>query len=56
MKQAIQWLTEALCFVLSVVLADHFRLWNRQLPVPVVMAASGITTTMETNNNENKQQ
>ena len=30
-KLAIQWLNEALCFVSSSVLADSFRLRNRQL-------------------------
>jgi hypothetical protein len=32
-KLAIQWLNEALCFVSSSVLADSFRLRNRQLLV-----------------------
>ncbi len=30
-KLAVQWLNEALCFVSSSVLADSFRLRNRQL-------------------------
>jgi hypothetical protein len=30
-KLAVQWLYEALCFVSSAVLADSFRLRNRQL-------------------------
>jgi len=32
-KLAVQWLNEALCFVASFVLADSFRLRNRQLLV-----------------------
>lgn len=32
-KLAVQWLNEALCFVLSSVMADSFRLRNRQLPL-----------------------
>ena len=32
-KLAVQWLNEAFCFVLSSVLADSFRLRNRQLLV-----------------------
>lgn len=32
-KLAVQWLNEALCFVSSSVLADRFRLRNRQLLV-----------------------
>jgi hypothetical protein len=32
-KLAVQWLNEALCFVLSSVLADSLRLRNRQLLV-----------------------
>jgi hypothetical protein len=32
-KLAVQWLNEALCFVSSAVLADSFRLRNRQLLV-----------------------
>jgi hypothetical protein len=32
-KLAIQWLNEALCFVSSSVVADSFRLRNRQLLV-----------------------
>jgi hypothetical protein len=32
-KLAVQWLNEALCFVLSSVVADSFRLRNRQLLV-----------------------
>jgi hypothetical protein len=32
-KLAVQWLNEALCFVLSSVLADSFVLRNRQLLV-----------------------
>ena len=30
-KLAVQWLNEALCFVSSLVVADSFRLRNRQL-------------------------
>jgi len=30
-KLAVQWLNEALCFLSSAVLADSFRLRNRQL-------------------------
>jgi hypothetical protein len=32
-KLAVQWLNEALCFVSSSVMADSFRLRNRQLLV-----------------------
>jgi len=32
-KLAVQWLNEALCFVASSVVADSFRLRNRQLLV-----------------------
>jgi hypothetical protein len=32
-KLAVQWLNEALCFVLSSLLADNFVLRNRQLLV-----------------------
>ena len=32
-KVAVQWLNEALCFVSSSVVADSFRLRNRQLLV-----------------------
>ncbi|MBS1536950.1 MAG: hypothetical protein JST20_04305 [Bacteroidetes bacterium] len=32
-KLAVQWLNDALCFVSSSVLADSFRLRNRQLLV-----------------------
>ena len=32
-KLAVQWLNEALCFVSSSVVADSFRLRNRQLHV-----------------------
>jgi len=32
-KKRVQWLNEALCFVSSSVLADNFRLRNRQLLV-----------------------
>jgi hypothetical protein len=32
-KFAVQWLNEALCFVSSLVVADRFRLRNRQLLV-----------------------
>jgi len=32
-KLAVQWLNEALCFVLSFVVADSFLLRNRQLLV-----------------------
>jgi hypothetical protein len=32
-KLAVQWLNEALCFVSSSLLADSFRLRNRQLLV-----------------------
>ncbi|TAE37562.1 MAG: hypothetical protein EAY66_05555 [Sphingobacteriales bacterium] len=32
-KLAVQWLNEALCFVSSSVVADSFRLLNRQLRV-----------------------
>jgi len=32
-KLAVQWLNEALCYVLSSVVADSFRLRNRQFLV-----------------------
>jgi hypothetical protein len=34
-KLAVQWLNEVLCFVSSLVVADSFRLRNRQLLVAV---------------------
>ena len=34
-KKRVQWLNEALCFVSSFVVADSFRLRNRQLLVAV---------------------
>jgi len=39
-KLAVQWLNEALCFVSSSVLADSFRLRNRQLLVAAKRYAS----------------
>ncbi len=49
-KLAVQWLNEALCFVSSSVLADSFRLRNRQILVAaktlVVMAGRPTTTTI----------
>ncbi len=39
-KLAVQWLNEALCFVSSLVVADRFRLRNRQLLVAAKRCAS----------------
>jgi hypothetical protein len=39
-KLAVQWLNEALCFVSSSVVADSFRLRNRQLLVAAKRYAS----------------
>jgi len=39
-KLAVQWLNEALCFVSSFVVADSFRLRNRQLLVAANRYAS----------------
>jgi hypothetical protein len=39
-KLAVQWLNEALCFVSSAVVADSFRLRNRQLLVAAKRYAS----------------
>ena len=39
-KLAVQWLNEALCFVSSFVVADSFRLRNRQLLVAAKRYAS----------------
>jgi hypothetical protein len=39
-KLAVQWLNEALCFVSSLVVADSFRLRNRQLLVAAKRYAS----------------
>ena len=44
-KLAVQWLNEALCFVSSSVVADSFRLRNRQLLVAANRCASFITYT-----------
>jgi hypothetical protein len=44
-KLAVQWLTEALCFVSSFVVADSFRLRNRQL----LVAAKRCSTLKKTN-------
>jgi hypothetical protein len=45
-KLAVQWLNEALCFVSSSVLADSFRLRNRQL-----LVAANRYAQAENNNN-----
>ena len=39
-KLAVQWLNETLCFVSSSVVADSFRLRNRQLLVAAKRCAS----------------
>ena len=39
---SVQWLTEALCFVSSSVVADSFRLQNRQLLVAAKPSAGSI--------------
>src|SRR5690606_10667976 len=41
-KLAVQWLNEALCFVSSSVVADSFRLRNRQL----LVAATDVTKSL----------
>ena len=38
-KLAVQWLNEALCFVSSSLVADSFRLRNRQLLVAAIRYA-----------------
>jgi hypothetical protein len=43
-KLAVQWLNEALCFVSSFVVADSFRLRNRQLLVAAKRCASLLRT------------
>jgi hypothetical protein len=43
-KLAVQWLNEALCFVASSVLADSFRLRNRQLLVAAKRYVKGISS------------
>jgi hypothetical protein len=43
-KLAVQWLHEALCFVSSSVLADSFRLRNRQLLVAATRCAKVFAT------------
>ena len=45
-KLAVQWLNEALCFVSSSVVADSFRLRNRQL----LVAANRYGQFMKRNN------
>ncbi len=40
-KLAVQWLNKVLCFVSSSLLADSFRLRNRQLLVAANRCASG---------------
>jgi len=46
-KLAVQWLNEALCFVSSFVVADSFRLRNRQLLVAANRYQQGSTTTQQ---------
>jgi len=43
-KLAVQWLNEALCFVSSSVVADSFRLRNRQLLVAAKRYMQAIKT------------
>jgi hypothetical protein len=43
-KLAVQWLNEALCFVSSSVVADSFRLRNRQLLVAANRYGQGYET------------
>jgi hypothetical protein len=43
-KLAVQWLHEALCFVSSSVVADSFRLRNRQLLVAAKRYVQGLET------------
>ncbi len=45
-KKRVQWLNEALCFVFSFVVADSFRLRNRQLLVAVKTLAVIISTVI----------
>ena len=44
-KLAVQWLNEALCFVSSSVVADSFRLRNRQLLVAANRYTQAVGTT-----------
>ena len=50
-KLAVQWLNEALCFVSSSVVADSFRLRNRQLLVAAKRYGQAITSTTDRNIN-----
>ena len=50
-KLAVQWLNEALCSVSSLVVADSFRLRNRQL---LVAANRSPFTKVQRIKNENK--
>jgi hypothetical protein len=47
-KLAVEWLNEALCFVSSVVVADRFRLRNRQLLKPSNRYAKAYEPTTQT--------
>ena len=51
-KLAVQWLNEALCFVSSIVVADSFRLRNRQLLVAAKRYKHARLATMQFISNE----
>ena len=53
-KLAVQWLNEALCFVSSSVVADSFRLRNRQLLVAAKRWASVSCRTLKERNASTK--
>jgi len=50
-KLVVQWLNEALCFVSSFVVADSFRLRNRQLLVAAKRYAQCYENRSKFNNN-----
>jgi hypothetical protein len=53
-KLAVQWLNEALCFVSSLVVADSFRLRNRQLLVAAKRYASCCLRVKKNKNSPNE--
>ena len=53
-KLAVQWLNEALCFKSSSMLADSFRLRNRQLLVAANRYASPLKRTEQTINKQKR--
>ena len=53
-KLAVQWLNEALCFVSSSVVADSFRLRNRQLLVAAKRYGKGYSKVDALSKRQNK--